>query len=89
MFGTLTEFEEITCTVWTTISPDQSCPFENEITIKSLQYSVSHLDLIVPDISASFCDSRFNVVFQELHTLKYTKQCTMVVSPEKLIEILK
>jgi len=88
MFGTLTEFEEITCTVWTTIAPDQSCPFEKDITIKSLQYSVSLLDLIVPDISASFCESRFNVIFQELHGLKYTKQCTMNVSPDKLEEIL-
>jgi hypothetical protein len=89
MVGRLTEFDDTTCTVWATIQPDQSCNFENEITIKSLQYTVSLLDLVVPDISATFCEARYNIIFQEMHSHKYWMQCTTFLTPKQLVEILK
>lgn len=65
----LKQFDDCTCIVFAELDPDESCPSDDLISIKSLPYNVSLIDLIMPDVSASYCDFKFRVIS---NTIKFS-----------------
>lgn len=78
------------CRLRISLPPNESCPFEEEITIYSQSFGIKMLDLLAPDILQTYTFSvvKFHQYFVNLpfHTAKI---CLTKISPEKMVFIIK
>ena len=70
-------------------TPDESFGLEQDVTIRSLQYQVPIFDLLIPDLSASFSESRFYFIFSELDQDRNSQHLISYKKPHQILRKIK
>ena len=84
--ASLKSFNDCNCIVFTNLDPDESCPSDDLISIQSLPYNISLIDLIKSDLSACYCETKFRDISNTMK-FSFAKHCEMDLSPPELKRI--